>query len=350
MVGARGGKVTIRDVAATAGVSYQTVSRVLNKSPNVSPAALAKVEDAVARLGYSPSIAARRMGGSKSFLLLALNDRDRTIETWRLREGTDWVDQMLLGGMLTCAEHGYRLIFELIDTHSDHIERELGGALSALRPDGVILTPPHSDNATITEYLSAAGIRCARIGGYADLGGTIVRMDDRRAAAEAVEHLATLGHRRIAFISGSAEYALSGERLGGFRDAVDRLGLDRDPALVGKGDFSFASGEAAATALLGLAAPPTAIIASSDAMARAAIAVGHARGLAISADLSVVSFDDTPTARTSVPPITAINQPTAEMTARAAELLIGTPGMGDAGPHIIPFELIARQSSGPVRA
>ena len=345
-------KVTIREVAASAGVSLQTVSRVLNKRPNVSPAALKRVEAAVRQLGYSPSIAARQMRGSKSFLLLALNDRDRTIETWRLREGTDWVDQMLLGGMLTCAEHGYRMIFELVDTHGDNIARELGGALAALRPDGVILTPPHSDNRTIVDILAAAGIGCARIGGYADLGGTIIRMDDRRASAEAVEHLAVLGHRRIGFISGSDDYALSGKRLEGFRQEVGRLGLDTDPALICHGDFSYASGEAASQALLDLSAPPTAIIASSDPMARAMMTVATARGLALPHDLSLVSFDDTPTARISVPPLTAINQPTAAMTAAAAELLIKPDGQladaADGHPHIVPFELIVRQSSGPV--
>ena len=115
--------VTIKHVAADAGVSLQTVSRVINKEPNVRPEMMERVQTSIRKLGYVPSIAAQRMGGSHSYLILALNDRERTIEAWRLREGTDWVDQMLLGGMLTCAEHGYRMIVELVDTHSDHIER-----------------------------------------------------------------------------------------------------------------------------------------------------------------------------------------------------------------------------------
>ena len=344
-------KVTIREVAAIAGVSLQTVSRVLNNSPNVSAKTLKRVGDAMGQVGYAPSIAARRMGGSKSFLLLALNDRDRTIETWRLREGTDWVDQMLLGGMLTCAEHDYRMVFELVDTHGDNIERELNSALSALRPDGVILTPPHSDNKTIMDFLARAGVRCARIGGYTDIGGTIIRMDDRLAAYEAIEHLAGLGHRRIGFIGGSDEYALSQERLNGIRDGIDRFALDADPALIRAGDFSYASGEVAARGLLTLDAPPTAIIASSDAMARATIAVAFSQELDLPADLSVVSFDDTPTARTGRPQLTAINQPIAAMTARAAEMLIDPEGtrfaMSYGTLQIIPFQLEVRQSSGP---
>ena len=343
----------MHQVAAAAGVSHQTVSRVLNNSPNVSVKVLARVEEAMRELGYSPSIAARQMGGSKSFLLLALNDRDRTVESWRLREGADWVDQMLLGGMLTCAEYGYRMMFELVDTHGDNIERELKSALSAIRPDGVILTPPHSDNRTILDLLAAEGIRCARIGGYSDIGGFIIRMDDRLAADQAVEHLAELGHKRIGFIGGSDDYMLSGERLAGFQRGLVRFGLEQDSLLIQTGDFGYQSGERAARFLLDLSTPPTAIIASSDAIARATVAVAGARGLALPCDLSVVSFDDTPTARLNIPPLTAVSQPIAAMTARAAELLIVPAGAlalaARTHPHIIPFELIIRQSSGALR-
>lgn len=145
--------VTIKHVAADAGVSLQTVSRVINNEANVRPEMRERVQDSIRKLGYVPSLAAQRMSGSRSYLILAINDRDRTIEDWRARQGTDWVDQMLLGGMLKCAEHGYRMIFELVDTHSDHVERELLGAIAALQPDGIILTPPHSDNAQIVALL-----------------------------------------------------------------------------------------------------------------------------------------------------------------------------------------------------
>ena len=129
--------VTIKHVAAEAGVSLQTVSRVINNEPNVRPVVQERVRAAVAKLGYVPSLAARRMGGSRSYLLMALNDRDRTIEGWKSGEGTDWVDQMLMGGMLKCEAHGYRMIFELVDTHSDHVDAAVRGAIAALHPDGV---------------------------------------------------------------------------------------------------------------------------------------------------------------------------------------------------------------------
>uniref|UniRef100_UPI0035CB77F2 LacI family DNA-binding transcriptional regulator n=1 Tax=uncultured Sphingomonas sp. TaxID=158754 RepID=UPI0035CB77F2 len=156
--------VTIKHVAADAGVSLQTVSRVINNEPNVRAAMMERVQASIGKLGYVPSLAAQRLRGSRSYLILALNDRERTIADWRERQGADWVDQMLLGGMLTCAEHGYRIIVELVDTHSDHIERELMGAIAALRPDGVILTPPHSENPLIVRLLDEQGISFARIG------------------------------------------------------------------------------------------------------------------------------------------------------------------------------------------
>jgi LacI family transcriptional regulator len=341
--------VTIKHVAAEAGVSLQTVSRVINNAPNVRPVVQERVNAAVAKLGYVPSLAARRLGGSRSYLILALNDRDRTIEGWQSGEGTDWVDQMLLGGMLKCAEHGYRMIFELVDTHNAHVEREIMGALSSLRPDGVILTPPHGDNPIITELLVRQHIPFARIGSVHDGAGFSISMDDAHAAEVATEHLIGLGHTRVGFITGSDEYTLSAARLEGWRRAMRAAELEDVEELIGRGDFTFDSGIAAATQLLSLADPATAILASNDQMSLATLHVAEARGLSVPRDLSIVSFDNTPVVRFSVPPLTAIAQPIAPMTARAAELLIeAKQGKPDPEhPSVLPFELVVRASTGP---
>ena len=340
--------ITIKDVAAEAGVSLQTVSRVMNDRPNVRPAIEERVRKAIEKLGYVPSLAARKMAGNKSYLLLALNDRDRTIEGWQSGDGTDWVDQMLLGGMLKCAEHGYRMIFELVDTHSSNVERELTSALGALHPDGVILTPPHGDNSAITKMLIGRRIPFARIGSKNPGAGFRIAMDEQAAAKAATNHLIGLGHRRVGFIAGSAEYALSAERLEGYRDAMRGARLDPD-ALVAQGDFTFGSGEAATKRWLSLAEPPTAILASSDQMALAALHVAKCSGLEVPGELSIVSFDDTPIVKFSTPPLTAIRQPIAAMAARAAELLIGADS-GAArtdGIDVLPFDLIVRGSTAP---
>lgn len=340
--------VTIRHVAADAGVSLQTVSRVINKEPNVRPEMAERVRASIAKLGYVPSIAAQRMSGSRSYLIMALNDRERTIDGWRARDGTDWVDQMLLGGMLTCAEHGYRLIVELVDTHSDHIERELSAALAALQPDGVILTPPHSANPAILALLDDAHIGLARIGSLAEGPGFRLTMGDDIAAGLATRHLVELGHERIALIAGPDEYELSGWRVDGWRAAMAEAGLSTD-GLLAQGDFSRQSGRVAAPRLLDGGA--TAIIASNDQMTLGALEIASEHGLAVPEDLSLVSFDDTPIARFNHPPLTAITQPIADVTGRAVELIIGERGGQDApdGPVVVPPSLTIRQSTGPRR-
>ncbi|HEX8554614.1 MAG TPA: LacI family DNA-binding transcriptional regulator [Sphingomonas sp.] len=343
--------MTIKHVAAEAGVSLQTVSRVINDGPNVRDAVKERVRAAIDHLGYVPNLAARRMGGTRSFLLLALNDRDRTIEGWRSGDGTDWVDQMLLGGMLRCAEHGYRMMLELVDTHSAHVEREITAALLMLAPDGVILTPPHGDNPLITELLAARRIPFARIGSVGPGSGFSITMDEAGAAAAATEHLLALGHRRIGFITGSDEYTLSAARLEGYGRAIRSAGLDLDPLLVAPGDFTFGSGAAAAGRLLALSDPATAVLASGDQMALAALQVARANGLEVPRDLSIISFDDTPIVKFSSTPLTAIRQPIAPMAARAADLLIAAAGGGapTGTPDVIPFELIVRQSTAAPR-
>lgn len=339
--------VTIKHVAADAGVSLQTVSRVINNEPNVRPEMKARVQAAIDKLGYVPSIAAQRMSGSRSYLILAINDRERTIADWQARQGSDWVDQMLLGGMLKCAEHGYRMIFELIDTHSDHVERELGAAIAALQPDGVILTPPHSENPQITGLLVERRIPFARIGSCAPGPGIALTMGDERSATLATEHLIALGHRRIGFISGSAEYSLSQWRVDGWAQAMAAARLATD-GLCARGDFSFASGVAATQQLLALDRRPTAIIASNDQMALAALEIATAHGLRVPDQLSLVSFDNSPVVRFARPQLTAVDQPIAAAFARAVDLLIhyGRSPPADQ-PVELMGELVARGSTAP---
>ena len=337
--------VTIRHVAAEADVSLQTVSRVINNEPNVRPETKERVQAAIDRLGYVPSIAAQRMSGSRSYLILAINDRDRTIADWQARQGTDWVDQMLLGGMLKCAEHGYRMLFELVDTHNDHVERELAAAIAALQPDGLILTPPHSDNPQIVAFLADQDMPFVRIGSMQQDAGIPVSMGDDRAARLATEHLIGHGHARIGFIAGSSEYELSGWRVDGWRAAMAAAGLGCE-GLLAAGDFSFASGEAAAQRLLALPDRPTAIIASSDQMAMATLAVAQRLGLAVPADLSLISFDNSPIVQFAQPPLTAIDQSIAATASEAVELIIASR-RGDPPPPaltVVPSTLIERAS------
>lgn len=345
---ARGRKtVTIRDVAEDAGVSLQTVSRVVNGGPNVRPQLRDKVRASIERLGYVPSLAAQRMSGSRSYIILAINDRERTLADWRERRGTDWVDQMLLGGILTCSKHGYRMMVELIDTHSDHVERELGAAISALQPDGVVLTPPHSENPLITKLLAERGIPFARIGSNTPGPGIALTMGDEGAGHLATTRLIELGHRAIAMIAGPAQYSLSGWRIAGWKRAMREHGLPFE-GLLETGDFGYESGTRAARALLDRNPDLTAIIASSDQMALAALEVARDRGLQVPRDLSIISFDNTPIVRFTNPPLTAIDQPIAETVSRAVEQLIAREPEEDGAPVIeVAAALVERSSTAP---
>ncbi len=337
--------VTIKHVAADAGVSLQTVSRVINNEPNVRDAMKTRVQESIDRLGYVPSIAAQRMSGSRSYLILAINDRDRTIADWRARQGSDWVDQMLLGGMLTCAEHGYRMMVELVDTHSDHVERELGAALAALQPDGVVLTPPHSENPLIVDLLAAHDIPFARIGSIKPGPGIAMTMDDEGASEQATEHLIKLGHRTIGFIAGPAGYSLSGWRIDGWKKAMAAHGLPTTD-LCERGDFGFQSGLSAARKLLALPQRPTAIIGSSDQMTLATLEVARELDLSVPGDLSLVSFDNTPIVRFSDPALTAFDQPIAQTISQAVSLLIEARNVPPpAAPVVVSGTLVERGST-----
>jgi LacI family transcriptional regulator len=339
--------VTIKHVAADAGVSLQTVSRVINNETSVRPTLKEHVQASIDKLGYVPSIAAQRMSGSKSYLILAINDRDRTIADWRARQGRDWVDQMLLGGMLKCAEHGYRMIFELIDTHSDHVERELGAAIASLQPDGVILTPPHSENALIIGLLAKQNIPFARIGSMQPGPGIAMTMGDESSAHLATKYLIDLGHQRIGFIAGSPEFGLSQWRIDGWSRAMRDAGLEAEALLV-RGDFSYESGVLATGALMKLKLPPTAIIASNDQMALAALDTAVTLGLTVPADLSLISFDNSPVMRFTTPQFTAIDQPIAEIFSRAVELIIAQgDGLAPIEPVTLDSTLVFRNSTAP---
>ena len=163
----------------------------------------------------------------------------------------------------------------------------------------------------------------------------------------ATEHLVELGHRRIGFISGSNEYSLSQWRVDGWGAAMAAADLDCG-GLLAEGDFSFRSGAHAARYLLGGQGDPvTAIIASNDRMALACLEVAREKGLSVPADLSLISFDNTPIVSFAQPPLTAIEQPVAATTARAVELIIaaqrGQPLPDE--PVIVPAALVERQST-----
>jgi LacI family transcriptional regulator len=344
--------VTIYDVAARAGVSIKTVSRVMNNEPNVRPVMRERVLEAAGDLGYSPNLSARSLAGSRSFVIAVFVDAALTIDHWQSERGADYLSRIQLGATLECRDAGYHLLIELIDNEGPNVRTEVAGFLAALKPDGVILTPPSSDNAVVLEVLDKAGTPYVRVGPErADGLGPRVHMDDVAAAREMTEHLAGLGHKRIGFIVGEPRYGASQARREGYLEAMKARGLSVADGLVRQGDFTFQSGLDQAKVLLALPDRPTAIFASNDDMALGCIAAIAEAGLMIPGDVSVAGFDDSPSSRFSRPQLTTVRQPVAEMSSVAAKLLIARAKSGEAPERpideLLPFELIHRASTAP---
>lgn len=346
------GSVTIYDVAAKAGVSIKTVSRVMNNEPNVRPVMRERVLAAAGELGYSPNLSARSLAGSRSFVIAVFVDAALTIDHWQSERGADYLSRIQLGATLVCRDAGYHLLIELIDHEGPQVRQEVAALLAALKPDGVILTPPSSDNAVVLELLDKARTPYVRVGPERAEGlGPRVHMDDVAAAREMTDHLISLGHQRIGFIIGEPRYGASQARRDGYLEAMRAKGLAVPETWVRQGDFTFQSGLEQAKALLALPERPTAIFASNDDMALGCIAAIAEAGLMTPGDVSVAGFDDSPSSRFSRPQLTTVRQPVAEMSSVAAKLLIEQSRSGGAPERpvdeLLPFTLIHRASTAP---
>lgn len=339
---------TIYDVAALAGVSIKSVSRVLNREPNVSAALQAKVQHAVDSLDYRPSLSARTLAGSSSYLIAAFVDADLTLEHWRSGRGSDYLSRLQFGALVECRKAGYHLLVELVDYGAPSLEARLSALLRSLRPDGVLLTPPNADDPTVLDILERNNTPFVRLGADRDLGrGMRVFMDDRQAAADMTAHLIGLGHRRIGFVAGPAAYPASQARRLGYEQALSAHGLAAEPELVVEGDFTFASGRRAGGALLSDARRPSAIFASNDDMALGVLNAAASLGVSAPGEVSVCGFDDTPSAMFSTPPLTTVRQPVAEMAAAATRMLLEAARDPARTVEKIDYMLVERASTQP---
>lgn len=330
---------TINDVAARAGVSPMTVSRVINGEGNVREATRQRVQEAIVAMRYAPSIAARTLAGGEELRLGLLHSNPSFA----------YLSAFLVGSLDQASRSNVQLVVEKCDDKSEikAIEHLLRG-----RIDGIVLPPPLSDSPQVVEALKARDIPVVAVATArppADL--LSVSIDDRRAAYDMTRHIGSLGHRRIGFIIGNPNQTASAERLEGYREALTEMGLPASDDLIVQGYFTYRSGLDAAEELLALPDRPTAIFASNDDMAAAAVAIAHRRGLDVPRDLTVCGFDDTALATTIWPELTTIRQPVVEMSRTAVDLLIKeirarvlrTEGL-DHSHVIVPHELIRRQS------
>jgi LacI family transcriptional regulator len=332
-------RASIREVAARAGVSAKTVSRVINNHRYVTADTRARVEAAIKALGFRPSIAARSLAGTRSGQVALLYDNHSPYYIHQIQEGC-WS---------RCQQGDIRLLAQPIDVANVGAGDKVRGLIAETHVDGIILSSPVTDCPLVLAALEEQGIAFVRISpGTNHALTSSVFMDDAQAADDMTTHLINLGHRRIGFIIGHPDHMASDQRLFGYHRALDRAGVAYEPALVTQGQFDFDSGAAAAKLLLDQPQPPTAIFASNDDMAAGVLAVAHRRGIAVPADLSVAGFDDTTLARVVWPPLTTIRQPVRDLAFTATDILLRGD---DAIEHQrLQHELIIRDSTAPPSA
>ncbi|KRG72454.1 LacI family transcriptional regulator [Stenotrophomonas terrae] len=330
--------VTIDEVAALAGVSPMTVSRVMNQG-KVRELTRERVMRAVRELGYTPNLAA-------SSLAAAQHTRIALIYT---NPSGAYLRELLVGLLRVASSSAIQLVVDYWDELDAEAERNAARALGG-RVDGVILPPPLCESQAAVAELVKAGIPVVAIAsGHLSDDISCVRIDDFHAGKEMAEYLIRQGHSRIGFIRGRKDLSASARRYDGFVTALHEAGLEVESGLVQQGDYTYRSGLTAAEKLLSLRKPPTAIFASNDDMGAAAISVAHRRGLDVPRDLSVVGFDDSSAATTVWPELTTIHQPIASMANAAIDILLRSiRRRTDSAPvlmdHVLPHRLVVRDS------
>ena len=308
-----GAATTIHDVAARAGVSVATVSRVLNGKGVVREETLQQVLLAAKTLRYVPNVAARSLSSRRS----------QTIGIVLPEVHGEFFSEVIRGIDLAARSEGYHILVS--GSHSD--VGEMVEVLEAMRGrvDGLVVMAPDvalsSVSGALPPHLPLVLLNCAEPDPDVSSGPdaesrSSITIDNYGGARRMLRHLAELGHQRIAFIKGPDENADAEERLRGYRDHVELDRLEED------GDFTEESGRLAALRILALTPRPTAIFAANDSMAVGALAALAEAAVPAPAQMSVVGFDDIPVARYVTPPLTTIRVDIAELGARAFGLLL----------------------------
>jgi LacI family transcriptional regulator len=335
----RSNAVTMHEVARYVGVSPMTVSRVLSGDANVKAETRERVQAAILRLGYSPDVAARNLAKASTVQIgLVYNN-----------PSSAYLNELLIGVLEQSSHAGCKVVLEKCGIHG---ERAAIGKLLGDGVHGIILPPPLSDSRAAREILRAKKVPFIAVAtGRPVEEGLSVCINDFEAGAAMTRYLLSLGHRDFGFIFGAPNQTASAQRYAGFMAALRDAGLKLRPEWVKHGSFSYRSGLLAAEQLLTTAKRPSAIFASNDDMAAAAIAVAHRLHLDVPAELTIAGFDDTPLAAAIWPTLTTVRQPIAAMARKAVELLLEEVRLRrhnrSLSPlqHIMKFSLVKRESS-----
>ncbi|HZF15079.1 MAG TPA: LacI family DNA-binding transcriptional regulator [Steroidobacteraceae bacterium] len=333
-----GRRPTINDIARLADVSKKTVSRVINESPAVRPETRAKVVSLIKQFGYMPDPQARGLAFRKSFLIGLVYDNPNAQYIVNIQEGA--LDAM--------RGSGYELVVHPCDRKSADFIPGVRHFVERQKLRGVILLPPIAENPKLARALDELGCDYVRIASvHLDEHARMIVSNDRRAAAEAARYLESLGHRRIAIITGPDAYRSAHERRAGFLTALEERGVKLPAAMIMEGGYTFESGVTCAETLLAQKPRPTAIFAANDEMAAGIYRVAYRMGLTIPGDLSVVGYDDSPVASRLWPSLTTIRLPIRDMGKLAASKLLGEsdgPAGTPAQPTIVEAHLVVRDS------
>ena len=338
-------KTTIEDVAELAGVSIKTVSRVTNREPNVRQSTREKVEEAITKLNYRPNIAARNLASRRSHFIVLVYEDPSPYEN----PSAGYIVRLQQGALSACKSFNSELLIHPCNCRSEDVDRELQSLIERARPDGMILAAPLSNISGIVDAISSTGTPFVRLSPGRQNGDEYsVATNDREVSAEMTRYLASLGHRRIAFITGDPTHKAVVNRFDGYEDGLRQSGLEFSERLIVAGDNSIASGEAGAMELLSRKRRPTAIFAANDDMAAGVIRVADRLDIDVPGQLSVAGCDDNALARHIYPALTTIRQPLSRMAERAALALI-SDATDDSyqGMEIVPGSLQIRESTGP---
>jgi LacI family transcriptional regulator, galactose operon repressor len=330
---------TIRDVAALAGVSHQTVSRVLNDQDNVIRPTRDRVLAAIRDLGYVPNPSARSLSSNRLHTLGVVT--------------TDISDyafsQAIAGAEAEARRLGLFLIIGSVEEDAQGDERSYLRLMLERRVEGLIVAgPTHLERDWLLHPLAHRLPIVAITSELVVPEVSVVDVDNQRGGRDATVHLVEHGHRTVATITGPLEWRSARERLDGYLEALRTQGLAEDPALVEHcADWSVESGRDAARRLLDSGRPFTALFAQSDLFALGAISELRSRGLDVPADLSVVGYDDIPVARYLDPPLTTMSQPMRDVGALAVRLVVDHLGADgepreERGRHLLRAPLVAR--------
>lgn len=330
---------TIKHVAARAGVSFTTVSHVLNGTRRVSDSARERVERAVAEMGYAPSAVARALKMSETGIVGVLVPN---ITNPFFAELTRGIEDC-------CCRTDYAVFLCNSDDDPARQSRYLQTLLER-RVDGLLLAAAAGDAAALAQRLAGARVPTVVVDRpIAGLAADLVRVDHEAGARLAVEHLLSLGHRAIACLSGPSEFAVSRARVAGWRDAMTHAGAPPDPGWLLEGDFSAAAGHDLTRRLLARG-DLTAIFASNDLLAIGALRAAAESGVAVPSALSVIGFDGIDLGAYSYPALTTVCHPIRAMGETAAQVLIERIAAGTAAARevVLPAQLLMRESTGPV--